>query len=158
MNAANVLAAYWDKRLPVDPTRIAQSMGIEVKAEFGVEGNLCGCVELVGSKYVIRYNVLDAVVRQRFTVAHEVGHVALGHLSAATKLFRDTASNYSTGSYSPVEREANAFAAELLMPDNIVKFVVEQHKVTDTNQLANLFNVSQVAMRYRLINLGLLSA
>ncbi len=67
---------------------------------------------------------LGSTVRQRFTIAHELGHFFLHRASstvfvdAAPIFFRDESS--SNGSQRE-EIEANAFAAELLMPEDAIR-------------------------------------
>ena len=61
------------------------------------------------------------------------------------------------GYYSPVEREANRFAAELLMPAEAVEYLVRTMKDATVAKMASRFDVSQVAMGYRLKNLGWLN-
>ena len=51
------------------------------------------------------------------------------------------------------ERQANRFAAELLMPPDLVEREVARHG-PDPIALAELFGVSDVAMGFRLVNLG----
>ncbi|MBJ9675225.1 ImmA/IrrE family metallo-endopeptidase [Burkholderia gladioli] len=154
--ASDLLNTYWDGSLPVDPEKIARSMGITVLREFGMNG-CSGQVQFENNAPVIRYDITEAPVRQRFTIAHEIGHVALGHLGAGRTLFRDPPEHFSAGSHNPEERAANSFAADLLMPERIVRFAIYERGVQDIARLANLFAVSQAAMRYRLINLGILS-
>ena len=55
------------------------------------------------------------------------------------------------------EREANRFAAELLMPEQLVAGAVDRHG-PDPVALAPLFAVSDLAMGFRLVNLGHLQA
>jgi hypothetical protein len=55
------------------------------------------------------------------------------------------------------EREANRFAAELLMPEQLVAAEVDRHG-PDPVALAPLFAVSDLAMGFRLVNLGHLQA
>src|SRR3954470_12225656 len=64
----------------------------------------------VGS--IVWVNGDQVVERQRFTVAHELGHVRCGHAGTAV----DTNETIFGGSHDPREVEANAFAAELLAP------------------------------------------
>jgi len=95
--------------------------------------------------------------RQRFTIAHEIGHYVLHSLDTIhydivdqEKVF------YRAKDISSVEeREANIFAAELLMPEETVEELIAKD-ITSINLLASTFNVSEDAMRYRLINLGYL--
>lgn len=96
---------------------------------------------------VIWVNAADAPVRQRFTIAHEIGHLML-HKTGT--LFRDGPGVEIDGQ----EREANQFAAELLMPEHMVltrSAAAGRHAPT----LARAFNVSTEAMTWRLKALGL---
>lgn len=106
----------------------------------------------------IGINEHDTPARQRFTIAHEIGHHMLHSTDTLhydnipldvppVVLYRsNNNSNYN-------EVEANAFAAELLMPDDVIEKVI-QLGVEVIDELANIFKVSPDAMRYRLINLG----
>jgi Zn-dependent peptidase ImmA (M78 family) len=107
--------------------------------------------------FEITYDITEAQVRQRFTIAHEIGHYVLGHLNEQQRCFRDLPSNFMSDAMSEKERQANAFAAELLMPEQIVKYAIEKKNVTHVVALANVFNVSQAAMSYRLKNLRITS-
>jgi len=154
-NATETLDTYWDGKLPVDVKKIASSMGIRVVPSTGISES--GVIQISNGSPVIKYNTTEASVRQRFTIAHEIGHFALGHLEGASKMFRDPASNFSSGANKPEEREANVFAARLLMPAKVVRYAVNEKKIRSIERLAEIFGVSQVAMKYRLINLGILS-
>jgi len=85
--------------------------------------------------------------RQRFTVAHELGHILLGHLEGEglSVVFRDSGS--SPKSNDPNELSANAFAAELLMPEPVMK---EAYKMTNSiASLATIFGVTRKAVVLR---------
>ncbi|MGV3727759.1 ImmA/IrrE family metallo-endopeptidase [Hydrogenophaga sp.] len=154
--AKDVLDTHWDGNLPIQPRSLAQAMGVQV---FGVPNlDVSGMIELNNGKPLITFNSSDAPVRQRFTIAHEIGHYALGHLGAGTTKFRDPASHFSSSTHKVEEREANRFAANLLMPAGALMFAIERHGMNSIDNLAELFGVSQVAMQYRLENLGLIDA
>jgi IrrE N-terminal-like domain len=92
--AARKLWEAHSSRIPVDVVAIARAAGLEVQfGRFEHAGRL-----LNDSKIEVPEG--DPLVRQRFTVAHEFGHATLRHRVPADKL----------------EVEANAFAAELLLP------------------------------------------
>lgn len=148
--AHDVLERYWDGYLPVDPERIAKAMGITVKPDFFIEHS--GHYRYEGGNPVITYNVKEAPVRRRFTVAHEIGHHVHGDIDAP----RDTAEEFSSSSWNPREVAANRFAAALLMPEAHIKHVVYKQGVTDVVELADIFGVSSVAMHYRLKNIGMI--
>jgi len=120
-----------------------------------------------GEAPIIGVNANNAEVRQRFTVAHELGHLVLHKgkrlvVDRAVRVnFRDTVSTLAT---DREEMEANAFAAGLLMPaaalNNELHRIVggryrSDNEVVDV--LAEKFQVSRSAMEFRLINLGMLT-
>ncbi|WP_124303133.1 ImmA/IrrE family metallo-endopeptidase [Pseudomonas chlororaphis] len=155
--ANDVLSAHWDGRLPVSPQAIAQAMGIEVKALTPFEPNTwrpneSGHYSYREGRPLITYNFLDAPVRQRFTIAHEIGHHVHGDLDAP----RDTSEQFSARARDPREVAANRFAAALLMPAALVKHMVLEQRVTDISRLASTFGVSTAAMEFRLKAIGLL--
>lgn len=152
--AQNVLDTYWDGKLPVDVERLAQAMGMRViKNPFMNES---GMIEMDGNTPVITVNSTEYGPRQRYTIAHEIGHFALGHLNNAERCCRDDAASFKTGTTSPIERQANQFAAELLMPKNVLEYAIVDRGYTKLEALAQLFGVSEVAMKWRLVNLGIL--
>ncbi|MEQ9163174.1 MAG: ImmA/IrrE family metallo-endopeptidase, partial [Ilumatobacter fluminis] len=116
---------------------------------------------------VIVVNGQHADVRQRFTIAHELGHfllhrgrpVIVDHLTRAHVNMRDETSSLAT---STEEIAANQFAASLLMPTDWVTSAINSlDHLSSSRQvaaLASTFDVSEQAMEYRLINLGLRAA
>jgi len=87
--------------------------------------------------------------RRRFTIAHEIGHFVLHPERCRPE--RGGAVN-EAGRMQ--EREADAFAAELLMPEYLVREAVRQQGLDDA-RLADRFEVSRKAMQTRLRYLGL---
>lgn len=151
-SARNLLSKYWKGGLPIDPKKIAALEGLKVEAcpSFSSK-NLSGELIPDGDSALIRYNPTDSAKRQRFTIAHELGHYVLGHGHA----FRDPSSHFSMSYYDPREVDANQFAAEILMPELAVNVLVKQRKIRDVNELARIFDVSVNAMSYRLKKLGI---
>jgi hypothetical protein len=124
MRAAEVLANRKVNALPVDPFAIAASVGIVCeKVSTGSPGT-SGCLAGQGGTFGIFYN--DSYSNDglcRFTVAHELGHWFLdGHYK---HVFADGnvrhESNGEFGSDDPFEKEADTFAAALLMPPALFK-------------------------------------
>jgi Zn-dependent peptidase ImmA (M78 family) len=164
---------------PVDVDRIAEELKIKVEysSKFKNEDEI-GEIEFLSDdeKYtaIIRLNEKQNLYdpRRRFTLAHEIGHFCL-HSNGNRSGFIDDKSTMSrTLSYwDAKESQANNFAAQLLMPANLVveqsdilinRFKVErsQQKFTIQNfvmEMANVFNVSNPAMEYRLKSMGLIS-
>jgi len=149
--ARNLLHKYWKGGLPIDPSKIAGLEGLRVEpfADHASK-NLSGELVPDGDTAIIKFNPSDSAKRQRFTIAHELGHYMLGHGHA----FRDPSSHFSMSYYDQREVDANQFAAEVLMPEVAVKVLLKQRKITDVAELARLFDVSVNAMSYRLKKLG----
>jgi Zn-dependent peptidase ImmA (M78 family) len=95
----------------------------------------------------IAYNVTQHQHRQRFSVAHEIGHFVLGH--TAPKNF-----DYEPGNNDSYETEAFSFAAELLMPLNMIK--KDYIEIHDPNSMAWKYFVSQEAMWKHLLELHII--
>ena len=100
----------------------------------------------------ILVNDQDAKVRQRFTIAHELGHYFL-HMKE-----RDTDEPIISfrSDNSPREREANSFAAALLVPEDLLREEYGKMVIPVSDALADIFRVSKAAMRIRLEELELL--
>lgn len=152
--ASELLEECWDGRLPIDPVRIAKSLGVEVLGtdlKPDVSGAL---VKKQGKDPSILLNAEDSKNRKRFTCAHELGHYIrrAGRPEQQYEYvdYRDARS--STGT-DEEERYANSFAASLLMPEIAVKALKDQDMAAF--RMAKIFGVSPESMRYRLDNLGL---
>jgi hypothetical protein len=87
--------------------------------------------------------------RRRFTIAHEIGHFVLHPERVRSE--RSGSTNWASQS---IEREADAFAAELLMPEHLVRQATLEDGA-DPERLADRFDVSVQAMAVRLARLGL---
>ncbi len=107
----------------------------------------------------------NPLVRQRFSAAHELGHAVL-HRDRLGRYRADAVIEDSLDAKDPMEREANAFAAELLMPEAVLRARAEElrteHGVCPPGvlayRLAAELLVSREAIRYRLKNLGVTDA
>lgn len=150
--AEGVISKYWtDNTIPIDPIRIASKMGVSVMAKANLEtSGHYDPPQAQTDDPLITYNPLESPVRQRFTIAHELGHHVLNHGVGD----RVAPANFTMTSSDPKEVAANQFAAELLMPGNFVRAVVEVQKIRSLKELAKIFNVSTAAMGYRLRELG----
>lgn len=119
--------------------------------------NISGFIKRVGNNVYIGIESDEAPFRKRFTLAHELGHYILHPQKGDFEEidFREKIDFTGQGKYStdPREQEANAFAAELLMPEEQVREyfnIYHSHEI-----LAYIFGVSYEAMKNRLDNLGL---
>ena len=151
-DAEGILRSVWGgHRIPVDPVRIARALGINV-VDANLAGDVAGAiVKEAGKDAVILVNETDNPNRKRFTVAHELGHFVQKSDDAFE--YVDRRDTLSTMGVSPEEMYANAFAANLLMPEEEVKRL-HSEKASDL-EMALRFGVSREAMRVRLSSLGI---
>lgn len=159
--AIGVLQQFGVKEAPVPVEAIARQLGAQLTYE-PFEGEVSGMLYRSGKQAVIGVNSRHASTRQRFTVAHEVGHLVL-HKGQPVFIDRFMRVNWRRGESDQEEVQANAFAAELLMPRDLMQSeidaVLSKGSVTPrivVAELAKRFEVSAEAMSYRLTNLGLL--
>ena len=150
---------------PVPVADLARRQGAQLSFE-PFKGGISGMLYRDPKRKVIGVNSFHAPTRQRFTIAHELGHLLLHETRAMivdTHVYRrDEVSSRGT---KKEEREANAFAAELLMPADFVEKAVDElidkQPTITANQLvgrlAVQFEVSEQAMEIRLGNLDILS-
>ncbi|HEV3319944.1 MAG TPA: ImmA/IrrE family metallo-endopeptidase [Solirubrobacteraceae bacterium] len=158
--AADLLESSGVGRLPVPVEKIARHLGAEIQYE-AFDGQVSGMLYRGEGQTLIGVNSTHGATRQRFTLAHECGHLVLHKGVFIDRLVRV---NWRDGTSDAEEVEANAFAAELLMPRTFMKGEIERlvarsRKITPElliAELAETFRVSQEAMRYRLVNLGVL--
>lgn len=152
--AALLLRRYWDGRLPVNVKSIVERIP-NVSVEYAPLDGRSGEARYEGGRYVLRVNSRnESRRRQRFTLAHELGHVILGHVTPKKPVYREPPSNEPPRSASRQERDANLFAAATLMPSDAVLTAI--HEGLHLNELTDLFDVSKKAMLVRLVRLGIL--
>ncbi len=82
--------------------------------------------------------------RDRFTIAHELGHYFLHYLHAK----REEAASFGRGERNLVETQANVFASSLLMPAEQFADAWRRHR-GNVRALATLFDVSPAAVEVR---------
>lgn len=148
---------------PVPVDRICKTLGAQVRFS-PLDDELSGMIYVKDDVPIVGINALHHPNRQRFTMAHECGHLVL-HKEAITKqvhvdkkfpmLMRDSV---SAAGVDEMEIEANFFAAELLMPKELLMTALEDtpFDIDDEDvvgELARRFRVSPAAMRFRLGNL-----
>jgi Zn-dependent peptidase ImmA (M78 family) len=158
--ALQLIEQHGIKTAPVPIERIARALGVKVQyAPF--DGELSGMAFIKDGVPIIGVNSLHHPNRQRFTLAHELAHIQLHrdqlenavHVDKGS-LRRDLLSAAGTDS---TEQEANAFAAELLMPPALLAAALDGRTLDLENEelvagLAKRFRVSTMALQHRLQN------
>jgi hypothetical protein len=138
-DASSVLRKVAVYKPPVDVFSVARGLGAQV---YAVEGpGWEGALEIRDQVPHIWVDVAHHIVRQRFTIAHEIGHLMLHDEGVR---YRDV-----TFYGGPLEREANLYAANLLMPLWLLTPAVQEWG-RDIDRLSGLFEVSRKAMEIQL--------
>lgn len=154
--AREILNEYNMLSLPVPVDKLAKKMGIIVRYE-PLEGELSGMAFVKGDAKVVAVNSFHHPNRQRFTIAHEIGH----HVLHAEKLKegihvdkmvmrRDVLAATGTDDF---EIQANVFGSELLMPRDHIVALAGTLDLDDEDQLAKCarqIKVSVAALQFRL--------
>lgn len=163
--ASSILSEFNITKAPVDIKAIVLKKGITIKP-YDLGENVSGMLVIKGDEGIISYNPTESIVRQRFTMAHELGHFILHKKTQDVFVdkqfqvhFRNE--NSATGQDNQ-ELEANSFAAAILMPKDLLLTEIKKHDFDlgdefAMKELAKLFNVSLQAMTFRMVNLGFFS-
>lgn len=169
--ASNMLVQSGLFSVPVDLDKLATHFQVKIHVE-ALEDEVSGMLVVTDGATHIVVNKNHHPNRQRFTIAHEIGHLRMHHRDG-DQLFVDTklAVYHRIGSAtsrayampgsttnSEQERQANVFAASLLMPEALLREYIDSRQLDisdefDISLLANAFGVSEQAMSIRLKNL-----
>lgn len=134
------LIDYKVNSLPVKVSRIAKQADITLLRNSAVNllsENESGTTLMQYDKLYIIYADEQSPQRCRFTIAHELGHIFLGHL------FKTDGNGFATT--DDAEHSANVFARDLLAP----ACVLHELHATNAAAIANLCNISLEAATYR---------
>lgn len=134
-SAWQCLIDYNVTELPVKISRIAYSAGINIVKNSNhptLSETQVGATLKVGKELYIIYDDTLPPTRCRFTIAHELGHIFLGHISQDYTTMGD-------------ERSANMFATRILAP----ACILHELCCTTPYQIAKLCNISMQSARFR---------
>lgn len=153
--AEEILSEFNIKTIPTPVEEISNRLSIQISR--APSKDFSGLLIRKDGNALIGVNNSEIPVRQRFTIAHELGHFFL-HPQKDT--FVDYRDNREDIVRTPREREADMFAAALLMPRSSIakdsKNLAKGGFTEDELQLlARKYRVSDKAMRFRLLNLNL---
>lgn len=153
--AEEVLKKLNIRGLPVPVEDIAGKF--QIKISRAPNSDFSGMLLRKNGYALIGVNSSEPPVRQRFTIAHELGHFFLHPKKDAFVDYRDNAKGVMR---TPREKQANMFAAALLMPRQILikdsrAIAIDGFSEDELSTLAKRYDVSEEAMRFRLINLNL---
>lgn len=126
-------------RLPVEITQICRKLGISVRLYEPTDGN-DGVSMIYEGQPIILVNAKMPTARQRFTCAHELGHIILGHVGVYELRNREP-----SATDNPIEQAANVFASRILAP----ACVLWGCGAFETEEISRLCNISRQAAGFR---------
>lgn len=163
--ASDLLDRHGVKTAPIPVEQIAEDEGIEV-VRVAADWNESGFLMREADRSpVIGINRKNAPKRQRFTIAHELGHWRLHEgkpLIVDQSVMVNKRDGISSQASDLEEIQANQFAAALLMPATMVREHAASSEFRSRDDLISRlsveFDVSTDSMTWRLVNLGILSS
>ena len=156
-----VLLNTGTRELPVKVSRICRGYGVTLRSyqvgaplirELGLEAQCDisdGFTVRSGDRCYVFYNMEQPPGRVRFTIAHELGHVLLGHLGDGEHTVYN---RESSSEDAPEEHTANVFASRLLAP----ACVLHALGAVTPEQIAAVCDISMAAARFRAGRMGVL--
>lgn len=156
---SNILLSSDMYKVPVDVIKIANLNDIKV-FKGDLDKKISGAIRYnkKEDRFEILVNKNDVTSRQRFTIAHELGHYFLHRdflkdeeVHVDIILYRDDSEKDEEARRR--EKEVDYFAGALLMNKTLLEKLRSENTITE---LAEIFNVSVSAMTVRLDILGLL--
>lgn len=132
--------------LPVQITTVCKRLGVAVKLYKPTDGN-DGQSFILSGRPVILVSATVPPARQRFTAAHELGHILLGHVGRYQLVNREPEPGDN-----PIEQAANVFASRLLSP----ACVLWGCGAKTPDQIAALCDISHRAAEFRATRMELL--
>ena len=168
MEKFNQIYAKYRNKFPISVIDIAHELGIGVYKTSELPDNISGFItKEEDGRFSIYVNQKHSATRKMFTIAHEVGHYVLHSdvIASGNQFITHPKSDFFLESAmarsnelnnneidKKRETEANKFAADLLMPLEEFKKIVD--KYDDIHQVAEYFGVSCSAASIRAASIG----
>lgn len=139
----------FQREYPVQTVPLAKELGLRVYKATGLPDNISGRIYRIAKdgSYAIDVNARHNERRRRFTIAHEIAHYVLHRHLIGDEMLDDYL--YRSGLSNSAEWEANALAADILMPRHLIS-LARSKGIQNIPDLAEAFNVSESAMSIRL--------
>ena len=149
--AQSILRMAGITQAPVDLERVAASLDFNI-LPFPFPDKRRGMVLIENGNKTIGVNKNHPLTLQRFTISHELGHYLNGHQHFDNQFINDESKYYDP--HYQQEKEADAFAAELLMPKDFLEKDLSELGL-EIDKLTEKYQVSEQALWIRLTTLRL---
>lgn len=128
--------------------KLVIDLGGEIRYSNEIQEAADATIQKIGDSFIITVSENDSYTRQRFSIAHELGHLFLhmGYLIDEEMWNKNQENTYLRKLSGEMEYQAHEFAAALLMPRDIFISVMNKNydgnKYYDMSKVAEYFNVS----------------
>lgn len=139
VNTKKIVKEWSD--IAIHTFKTAHEFGIDIEA-FGSESAVLQCKE---GRYMVFYNQDEYAPRVKYSILHEFGHYCFGH---PLKRYENE------DEYGCYEVEANCFAAQLLMPEQVLNELGNRGAKITKDFLMKHFGVSEEAAFRRIETMG----
>lgn len=151
------LVNEFTRDVPVNVELLAKSLGIDV-VHSNLDDETSGMIEMTSNnRYRIVVNSNHPSTRQRFTIAHELGHYfyhrhLIGNGISDDRAYRSSVSGVyaNTAIGRREETQANQFAATILMPMEPIRRLQSELRINDPAEMARRIGVSEQAYCIRM--------
>ena len=143
--------------LPIHPEEICRKKGIHYSHDKVLPAGYWGALLRQNGEFVILVSAsCPTVGNRRFSAGHELGHYHLPDHLEALLSFGSHYSGPPESTTDPLEREANAFASELLMPEPLVRPIVANSDIgwNSVQAIAEHCETSLVSAAIRYVQLS----
>lgn len=149
--AASELRRLW--RIPLGPlpdlTAYVEASGVPVIVlDLGHRKLRALTVPLIGHGWVVLLNSKLSGAENRFSLAHELGHIVLDHHRSADFLDHEWPSDMGATATRDIEGEADRFAGELLMPESVIRSELRGLQIGQLGTLKRRWRVPMAALIY----------
>ncbi len=133
-------------RPPIDLRVIGEAFGVQMHPAADIPAD--AMLQLIGDRQTITLKRTAPPKRQRFSWAHEIGHVALNSRTGTSAAYRSLPTD------DPIESECDKWAAELLMPTDMFLKMARPfgYRLSAVARLSRRFDVSREAVIWRLLD------
>ncbi len=154
--------SYQRKDGSIDIIKLTLALGIKVYQVEEVEEGFNAKIALAedDESFEILVNANHSFNRQRFSIAHEIGHFVLHRPALEKRKELHRLCSYADDLDSRMEQEADLLAEELLIPQKILedRFLSSLKKddlisISKIREIAEYFKVSLIVAKIRLKNL-----
>jgi len=137
--------------------QIAQQLNTQICYRNDMPRNVNGVtIPLQDGSYIIAIKSPQPFLSERFSIAREIAHIVLGH--CAEGIVITSSSEMHNPGIFPCDWESFAFALEMLVPLEELRYSLSAYEVLDIDRLCTLYGVAGEIIKTRLNEIGLIQS